>query len=60
MIPTRDWCSRAGAYDLADKITAYWAARGKRITVEVIQTGDGDKHGVWSIRSDLAVRAPVR
>lgn len=58
MIPTRDWCSRAGAYDLANTITAYWAARGKRVNVEVLPPDD--KHGIWSIRSDIAVRAPVR
>lgn len=57
MTPTKDWLGREAACELAGKIQLYWAERGRRVKVEVIEHHFG-RHSFCSIRSDLTMRAP--
>lgn len=58
----RDWLTHAGAIELAGRIEAYWAKRGKTVRCEVFATAGTDNHGktTYSIRSDLVLLAPER
>jgi hypothetical protein len=50
-LPTRNWLTRNNAQDLADKIKAYWAERGKTVHMRVEPIGYVD--ALFDIRSDM-------
>lgn len=50
-----------GARELARRIAAYWAARGRKvdIRVEKVEVGRHDA-GVWAVRSDRSLDCAAR
>lgn len=58
-LPTRDWCNVEGAKALARIITAYWAARGYVVNVEVLSQGrEAWTHNTIGVRSDMVNGLP--
>jgi hypothetical protein len=52
-----DACSHAGAVRLAKAIVMFWAARGKRVEIDMRPTvapiSKAHMHSVWEIRSTV-------
>lgn len=55
IIAERDWCDPANAADLADRIVAYWAARGRAVSIQLVDLGFFKQGGarVCALRSDM-------
>lgn len=50
--------TKAGAYDLAAKIRAYWSARGKYPSVYVEQDNRNTSDVMWHVRSNMVGGRP--
>ena len=59
-----DWSQKVHAMRLADTIRNYWASRGKRVKVEIIQARHDNTHTlrvhgpVWAVRSNMVDGLP--
>lgn len=54
----RDWCSGAGAHDLAKMISRYWLRSGGKVTIQIEQASS--KQGtIFQIRSDMVGGLPT-
>lgn len=60
MNPTRDWCTRDNAEELAFRIRAYWKARGKTVETAVYSLSQDSQKAVWCVTSDLKLLAPEK
>lgn len=56
-----DWCDKPGASALAERIAAYWAAKGVKVTtrVEAVTQVESTAYcGLFAVRSDLVFTVP--
>lgn len=56
-IDAPECCDWSGALRLKTRIEQYWEARGKRVTVKIVETRRG-RHVFYDVRSDMKGALP--
>ena len=59
---TGDWCDETGARKLAERIEAYWAQRGEKVTISLVPGPftPAMRSGRMDIRSNMRDGRPIR
>ena len=62
MMPTADWLEPSSAHSLAQKIEAYWLARGYGVRTEIEESVRAKDNGkpIFCVRSDMHNGLPAR